>query len=177
MPTDATAPFHAPARYALSLLAAALLLSSCSGSDDAAGPKPSDPPERSRTSASSLPAKPSPTPLQAADGSDVKACRNADCEILLRGTVEIPVRPSFGVVGFTLSHEEPNTVTFDVQRPEYGNASGYIAGTGFLSLANGVTVTVEEIDSRGAVLRFEPKAKDRKNDRAAGSEGLSLING
>ncbi|WP_052770338.1 hypothetical protein [Streptomyces sp. CNQ-509] len=177
MPTDATAPFHAPARYALSLLAAVLLLSSCSDSDDAADAKPSDRPERSRTSASPSPKKPSPTPLHAADGSDVKACWNADCEILLRGTAEIPVRPGFGITGFTLGHEKPNTMTFDVRRPEYGNASGYIAGTGFLSLANGVTVTIKEIDSRGAVLRFEPKAKDRKSDRAAGSEGLSLING
>lgn len=186
-PITAASP---PARYALpllvaALLVAALLVSSCSDSDDKADSKPSNrpaeqssPAEQSRTSAPPSPrTTPSPTPPRAADGSNVKACRNADCEILLRGSAEIPVRPSFGFTKFTLSYEKPKTVTFDVQRPEYGAVSGYIGGKGFLSLANGVTVTIKEIDSRGAVLRFEPKAMDRNNDQASGSEGLSIVGG
>lgn len=180
MRTPLTAPLPAPARYGLPLLVAALFISSCSDSGDEADSKPSDrPTEQKRASAppSPPPKKPSPTPLRAADGSDVKACRDANCEILLRGAARIPVHPRLGFTMFKLAYEKPRTVTFDVQRPEYGNVSGYIGGTGYLSLANGVTVTVKKIDSQGAVLRFEPKAQDRHNDQASGSEGLSLING
>jgi len=166
-----------PARCGL-LFAAGLLASACgaggtgsegTGSDGTGAGKAA--PSRA---ASSPPAETSAPPtLEAADGSDVTACRKADCEILVEGAVDVPLATRFGITDFDVRHEAPNTVTFEYARPDTEHVAE-IKGTGMLALASGVKVTIEEIDDTGAVLRFEPKTLDPENDKASGSHGVHL---
>ena len=113
---------------------------------------------------------------KAADGGDLSACRDATCEVVVRESADIPLDGRFGCESFHVTVKAPDTVSFVVLRPEYGNLTGYIRGTGYLSLANGVTMTVVRVDGSDAELRFEPKAEDRHNDRARGSKGLGIYN-
>jgi hypothetical protein len=167
----------------LPLLITTLLLpvTACSSTADDSGEAPSKSTARpskstetpSRTAISSpSPQRPSAPPaLSAADGSDLKACRDADCEIVIRGAAHIPLDPKLGVTRFLLTYVSPNEVTFEVDRAELNSVSGYIKGTGFLGLTNGVKVTVKKINASGAVLRFEPKTTDPDNNQVSASEG------
>lgn len=80
----------------------------------------------------------------------------------------------FGCSEFFVTYATPNRVVFEVRRPKLGDVHVSIMGTGYLGLANGVTVTAEKIDASGAVLRFSPTTSDTKHDKASGAEGLSM---
>ncbi|GAA1295507.1 hypothetical protein GCM10009634_50220 [Saccharothrix xinjiangensis] len=92
----------------------------------------------------------------------------------MSGTVQVPLAPGFGCAGFTVTHGAPNKVDFTVVRTEMRTVRANLMGTGYLSLGNGVTVTIEEVSPTGAVLRFEPRAEDPTRDTARASEGLRI---
>jgi hypothetical protein len=113
--------------------------------------------------------------LRARNGSEVKACRKANCEILIRGAVSIPLDPRFGCNRFTVTYAAPNQVRIMVERSRLNDVRVIIKGTGYVGLANEVTVTVKKIDASGAVLGFSPTTADTGNDNARGTDGLSMF--
>ncbi|MQA94388.1 MAG: hypothetical protein GEV11_06925 [Streptosporangiales bacterium] len=154
-------------------LVAVALLPACSliGAGSGASPSPTAKPAKKAAAP-----KPTPTPtaLIAKDGTDLKACKKADCQVIIRGDVDVPVQQRYGIYQLHLTHSPPNQLTFTVLRTQLGPVNGYLAGTGYVSLANGVTFTVEKMSPKGAVVRFERKALDDDNDKASGSDGLAL---
>jgi hypothetical protein len=159
------------ARHVLPLLITALLAPACARTP--AGPDPESG-SAAPTTVTGGPETSAPPALTAADGADVTACTDADCEILVDAAAGIPLDPTFGCRRFIVTYVTPNQVTFEVGRSELSDVNASIKGTGYLSLGNGVTVTVEKIDDSGAVLRFSPTAQDTKNDKGSGSEGFSI---
>ncbi|MGP3970493.1 hypothetical protein [Streptomyces sp. 6N223] len=180
MRTPTTAKIAAP------LLLSALLLPACSSSsddtapDDAARDSEAAPrnPTPSPTTPSPTPTptpthEPTPTPsesppLPAEDGTDVEACRQADCEIYVE-EAEIPLDPEFGFSLFVVSADPAsNVMLVGTERPEFGEVGAIIEGTGYVSFANGVTVTVVAFGETGAVLRFESRATDPEDTVSGG---------
>lgn len=87
---------------------------------------------------------------------------------------DLSLDPTFGCNKFIVTYTTPNQVTFYVDRSKMNDVHASILGTGYLGLANGVTVTVEKIDASGAVLRASPTTADTKNDKGSGTEGFSI---
>jgi hypothetical protein len=181
------------ARLAAPVLLAALLLPACSSSSDntdadadadtgaaastSAAPRSPDPSPSPALSPSGTPTptqtEAEPLPLPAEDGRNLDACRQADCEVYVEASGLIPLAPRFGVSDFAVDVQD-STVTFIVKRRELKDVAGYLVGTGYLSLTNGVTMTVDSISETGAVLRFEPRATD-PDDALVGGEGSMLF--
>lgn len=105
---------------------------------------------------------------------DVGACVNAECEILLTGAVDIPLAAQFGMSEFWFAYGPPNQVSFRTTADGRRPFNGVVKGTGHISLAAGVTVTIERVDSTGAVIRLESKTDDPSSNNASGSEGLMV---
>lgn len=160
-----------PAKPALPLVAAALLLPGCSMIGAGSEPSPTASPAKKPAAA---PKTTPPPVLTAADGTNLKACKEADCQVIIRDKADIPIGREFGIYDFRLTHTAPNRLSFTIIRTELGLVDGYVAGTGEVSLANGVTFTVEKMTPKGAVLRFEPKAAKKDSDTVNGSEGAAL---
>ncbi|MGN9913243.1 hypothetical protein ACTMTJ_37455 [Phytohabitans sp. LJ34] len=141
----------------------------------------STPSEAGSTSASATASAPTSsastqTPLTAANGTDVRACRNADCEILISGQVEIPLAPKFGCTRFAVVYFPPNRVAFNVDCAKTGNVTGYFLGRGTLRLVIAVTLEVDKIDGTGAVLHFLPKntTEDPTRNQVSGQDGAAF---
>ena len=163
-------------------LVAAVLAAGCAAGETTAEhgegrPDRSGPAERSSgsTPSDASAASASPDRTAAEDGTDLSACRDADCEVVVRDSADIPLDRRFGCDLFRVTPRQPDQVRFVVLRSQTNDVNGYIGGTGYLSLANGVTMTVVRADGDSAVLRFEPRAEDPRNDRASGSTGLGLF--
>lgn len=157
---------------ALVVLALSACTSRVAGTGSAAeNPRPDTSTPSSTPSSSSSPA---PTPPK--DGTDVTACADADCEIALTGAATIPLDPAFGCESFVVTYTTPNKVSVNAVRTEISSVDAYIMGTGHIGLANGVKITVERIDDKGAVLRFTPETMDPTSDVTAGSEGAGSYN-
>ena len=156
-------------RRAVPLLVPVLLVPACSSSS----------PERpaAAKSTTSAPKSPAPSPsLTAANGTDVKACKKGDCEIVVRGkTADIPLAETFGIHKLYVTHVPPNKMNYVVLRTNGQLTRAYHRGTGMFSLAYGPKITVTRLDETGAVLRFEPKKGDKKNDRISGSLGAGFL--
>ena len=163
-------------RKAAALLVIAFGLTACSSKAPEAAPSSSSPPSATTTS-KPTPTTTAPPPLAAANGSDVKACQKADCQILLTGAADVPLAAKFGVHQFSLKYVAPNRVEFTMIRTKMGYSRGYIAGEGHLSFANGLSLDVERVDATGAVLRFLPKTDNPKADTGNSSEGLAIYGG
>lgn len=99
---------------------------------------------------------PLPAP-SAANGTDVRACREARCEILVRGRVTVPLSPRFGFTTFTITFVPPNRTLFAAADAQGGSFQGEIGGMGELS-TNGIVVRVIAVGPAGAVLRFAPRS-------------------
>ncbi|MFI6505930.1 hypothetical protein [Nonomuraea typhae] len=160
---------------ALPAISMALLIGAC-GSPQRPAAAPTSAAATFTPTPSSAAPTPTPTPpeLTAKDGSNVKACRKGDCEIHVRGTVRVPLDRKFGMPSFIVIHKPPNEVRFQISRPASGDVEAYVAGTGYIALANGIKVTVKMIDGSGAVLRFQRKTVDPRNDLSEGSEGTGI---
>jgi len=80
------------------LTAAALLiplsLAACGGQGSGTITEASD---SATATATASPASPSTTPLEAADGTDLGACFDGECEVLITGPVDIELDPELGV--------------------------------------------------------------------------------
>lgn len=118
----------------------------------------------------------STAPLVAADGTDLTACGDADCEVLINAQVEIPLAPSFDCAGFAVVYFAPDRVAFNVDCTGTGYVTGYFLGRGALRLVNGVTIEVDKIDSTGAVLHFLPRTttKDPGRNQVSGEFGAAF---
>ena len=94
-------------------------------------------------------------PAVAKDGSNLKACGDAACEVLIKGTHRVPMAKRFGIVEILL-RTSPDRLEFYVDRRSGDDTSGWVDGTGNVSLADGIKITIVRNDRRGALLRFEP---------------------
>lgn len=175
-----------PAPLIPALLVPALVLTACSsGTTATSGPAPSGS-SATRTRPSTTPPKaPAPrTPvpktspprasaspaLKAADGTDVKACRDASCEIVVHRTADIPLS-GFGFSSFVFTHVAADRLTFAVVRPASSDVNGYFSGPGYIGFSNGVKATVERLDASGFVLRLQPKTVDPNDDELVTTRG------
>lgn len=113
-------------------------------------------------------------PLSAANGTDVKSCSNADCEIVITGEVTIPMARKFDCTTFIMRHAAPHKVSFSVDCAETGVVNGYVLGKGTIRLANSVAIEIDRNDSAGAVLHFLPKTDDPGRNKASGEFGASI---
>lgn len=142
---------HRAATVAVSVL----VLSGCGGSGTGTdGRSSATPPSLAPVSASPSPS-PSPSPTgalpEAADGTDLDACYDGECEILLTEPVDIPVDPEvygFDTLSITAIDEELVTVKAIVP----GGFASVNVGTEGYGVVQGVTVSALAIGEEGAVL-------------------------
>jgi hypothetical protein len=115
-------------------------------------------------------------PLVAANGTDLTACGDADCEVLINAQVEIPLVPAFDCTRFAVVYFTPNRVAFNVDCTGSGYVTGYFLGGGALRLVNGITMEVDKIDDTGAVLHFLPRTttKDPGRNEVSGEFGAAF---
>ena len=125
------------------------------GRDSGAGRCPDDlGPDHAPTPTPAATASSEPAP--AATGStDLAACRDARCEIVVRGKVEIPLDPKFGFSSFTVTFVPPDRTLFAATGTDGGSLRGGIGGAGRLT-ANGISIEVVSTTGSSVVLRFTP---------------------
>ncbi|MEH1099590.1 hypothetical protein [Micromonospora sp. CPCC 205561] len=148
------------------LPAVVLVLTACGSSGGTSGagtPSAGTAPAAASTAPAATPAEspssgvvPSPSTLSAENGTDVRACRDGTCEIVVRGKVEVPLDRRFGFTEFTVTFVPPNRTQFFGGDPVNGNLRGHVDGTGELN-ANDISVRIVTISDSGAVLRFSPR--------------------
>ncbi|WP_432853147.1 hypothetical protein ACQPXB_17105 [Amycolatopsis sp. CA-161197] len=129
---------------------------------------PPPPPEPIVTppSVSTVPAEPTTTTsaaLAAKDGSDLTACRDGSCDVLIHGSVTVPLDARFGTRRLTLTLSPPDRLDFAVDRTELPDIKGHFRGEGYVSLANRITVTVLDVDPTGAVIRVSPSSESSQD--------------
>ena len=169
------------------VIACCLALTACS-----AAPQPNAEPSKAAPSPSTAAPSPStaapspstvaPSPSTVAPSKEaepsystnLKDCADGTCEVLLTSSGGLTPAKKFGIGRITLTHIPPNRLNFTVVRANDSTVTGYVGGDGYLSLSAGPTITIERHNEDGALLRFEPKGRDRKNDTASGSDGVSL---
>ncbi|MFI7676871.1 hypothetical protein [Actinophytocola sp. NPDC049390] len=161
-------PIH-DARRLVAVSALTLLLAACTnemaGSPIGTGQIVDEDPSASAPgpSGTGTPAPPSPTNEDippAADGSDVKACYDGTCEVMLRAPVKIPFDPKTGLVELNLTR---------VDGVDGAQLSGTAVGGGTVSVSvyadpgfestatvNGFTITALYTVDGVAVLRMSP---------------------
>jgi hypothetical protein len=136
-----------------------LTLAACS-----AEPPPAPSASAPASSSAAVSATPSPT-----YSTDLKDCIDGECEVLLTASGNLRPHRRFDIDRITLTHVHPDRLEYVVIRADGSRVSGYVGGAGYLSMATGPTITVVRHDEDGALLRFAPEARDRKNDVASGS--------
>ncbi|WIX77658.1 hypothetical protein QRX50_40675 [Amycolatopsis carbonis] len=117
-------------------------------------------------SVSTVPARPTTTTassLAAKDGSDLTACRDGSCDVLIHGSVTVPLDARFGTRRLTLTQSPPDRLDFAIDRTELPDTKGHFRGEGYVSLANRITVTVLDIDATGAVIRVSPSSESSED--------------
>ena len=143
------------ARRALSLLPVLVVAASCSSVAGTPQAVPTTTTTTATTTTSSTP--PTPSPGSAADGTDLTACVDSDCEVYVIGVTTIPIDPRFGFPSYVVTHEPSGRNRVDAEDPVNGNLHAYLDGTGHLE-ADDVRMEVVSTDATGAVLRFTPRA-------------------
>ncbi|WP_326834403.1 hypothetical protein VSH64_05670 [Amycolatopsis rhabdoformis] len=120
-------------------------------------------------SVSTVPSEPTSAPrpttaaLSAPDGSDLAACRDGSCDVVIHGKVTVPLEPRFGTRALVLTQSAPDRLAFDADRTELPRVKGHFRGEGYVSLANKITVTVLAIDATGAVIRVSPSSESAQD--------------
>ncbi|GAB3415855.1 hypothetical protein [Flindersiella endophytica] len=126
----------------------------------------------SRSSAKATPT-PTPTPaLTAADGTDVSACSDVECEILVRPGTAIPVPKSSGVGDLKVTKVTADRVTLTgrvIGDSSFGGcyagncdvdsdhgAVTIVLGDDSLGTENGVGIRVHDISGGAAIIELEP---------------------
>lgn len=123
------------------------------------------------------PASTTPAPFPtAADGSDVAACRDGNCEIVVSGPVEIPLEREFGVDRLAITAIAADGVqcraeTSRAQTLEWSVSTGQVYASddgeiyyvefsqlqaGSTASANQISLRVVALDGERAVLDFSP---------------------
>jgi hypothetical protein len=143
---------HRAAAVAVSVL----VLSGCGGSGTGTdGRSSAAPPSRSPSVAASPSRSPSPSPTgalpEAADGTDLDACYDGECEVLVTEPVDIPVDPAvYGFDTLSITAIEEDLVTVVAVVP--GGFASVNIGTEGQGVVQGVTVSASAIGKEGAVL-------------------------
>ncbi|MGH8795287.1 MAG: hypothetical protein ACRDXX_21925 [Stackebrandtia sp.] len=138
-------------RTAFAIATFAFLLAGCAGpetgdlqepQDDAAADEPSD----------ADPSQGDDTLPEAADGTDVGACYDGECEIVATALLDIPVDPKFGVDLLSVTAIENDVVTLQGTGP--GALATLNIGMDAYGVLNGIRVEVTAIVDAEAVLSF-----------------------
>lgn len=146
----------------LAAVAAALALTACSADEPASEPDPSASTGAPSTAATETPteASPSPdptpslpvddTPLEAADGDDIDACYDGECEVEVTASTVIPFDPDTGIESYTIGVITADSV-------EIGTHIGAVqAGIGTCSSINDVAFTLRSVTDETAIVAFFP---------------------
>lgn len=152
-----------------------LLIGGCSAGGPPVGPAPGSAAVSSPVASpvpSAAVARPTAS-LTAADGTDLEACADADCQVLIGGQAEVRPVPSIGVDGVILTYRGPDSFSIGAGRGSY-YVDCDLTGTGYLSMAWGVTVTVEGYTPGGAIVRITPESEGDDAHRGSGTEAFSL---
>ncbi|GAA4906022.1 hypothetical protein LX16_3431 [Stackebrandtia albiflava] len=142
-------------RKALVLIVLTATLAGCGGSQTGELTEPVDgePGGPAETGAPAETGSPSEAGLpEAADGSDLTACEDGNCEVVVTESDEIPVDPAFGVDLFTVESIEQDTVT--VQATGAGTYLRVTISPSGAGSLNGILVKVVAVDGDRAVLNF-----------------------
>ncbi len=160
-------PVRRSHRWATGIALAALSLSAvagCGGSDRAGGPSPSTPPAPAPPSPKRPSARPTPSPtptpsISTADGRDVRACADGDCQIAVSAPVTFPFAGPAGRATLAVTKVGPNDIEYKVTA--HGNESaGGASGRG-----EGC-VTVLRADGGGNSCGAVPKPASRPRAQA-----------
>ncbi|MDQ8705490.1 hypothetical protein RCO28_23760 [Streptomyces sp. LHD-70] len=152
------------------VLLAAVTLTACGGSTDdgkALSPSP-------KTSPTPRPT-PSPTPsLTAEDGHDIKACADADCEVLISEPVEVSFDGPGGKAALSVTEVGPDKVAYTVKSAN-GRSRGSASGPG-----QGCLTVLRENGSGNSCGRVGTAAPEAQPDAvvvqlAAGEDGTALL--
>ncbi|MGH4012280.1 MAG: hypothetical protein ACRDTH_29650 [Pseudonocardiaceae bacterium] len=105
-----------------------------------------------------LSSAPTAEPPPAADGSDIGACFDGECEVSVSGPVRIPLDGRSGFDAVAVEAIEPNSVRFRVEYPNgFGTGSASPGGTvTFSNGTSGTKLTVVAIDAGTAVIKMFP---------------------
>ncbi|RFU86672.1 hypothetical protein DY218_11075 [Streptomyces triticagri] len=117
---------------AVAALLAAAALTACGGgqdnADDTAAPGDGKTKSSPAPATSSPPAKPSPS-FTAADGDDLDACKDADCEVTVSEPVTIRFKGPAGPTTLSVTEVARNKVEYTV-KSDNGRSSGGATGPG-----------------------------------------------
>ncbi|WP_414941012.1 hypothetical protein [Amycolatopsis sp. cmx-11-51] len=93
-------------------------------------------------------------PLVAADGTDLKACRDGDCEVILKPKDKIAFEARLRVTHIAVDSVSADGVTLSAALPS-GTRSSFSGSAG---ATNGIAYTVNAVKDGKAVVKFTPKA-------------------
>lgn len=138
------------------VLTIAAVLVGC-GSAPAAPPAPGSAGSSTPTTSSSPSAPASPVP-PAADGTNLDACRDGRCEVVVRSGTVIPLDPSFGVARLLVARVGDGSAKLE-QTEEGGSGMNTASGgEGSTITTDGLTVTVESVSGDAAVVSLHPSS-------------------
>jgi hypothetical protein len=130
------------------------LLGGCAGSQEQGTASPEPP------AADASPSPTAPAPPEAADGTDLEACADADCEVLVESGDEFTMDGSHGVDrfvvdavgedGLDVSGYGPGTTLSGHLPPPNGDEPGGVF------VMNGFEITLVAVTDSGGVVRLAP---------------------
>lgn len=139
---------------------AALLAMALAGSGSPSGGVTPQPIEQIATTSQMILQSSAPTtaPPPAADGSNIGACYDGECEVAISESVRIPLDGRSGFDAVTVEAIESNNVRFRVGYP-HGSGSGSASPGSTVTFKNGtggIRITVIAIDAGTAVIKISP---------------------
>ncbi len=137
-----------------------LLVAGCGGTGGAQRRPAATPPPTTRSASPSVPPSSAPpisaTLPAAANGTDVDACAQGRCEILVTGPVAIPVNPGTGIASLSVSGISPDGVDFLATTTDgtTTNMLGQLPNQGGPSQVNHLAVLVVAYTGHSAVIQL-----------------------
>ncbi len=150
-------------RTVLTALAVGGATVACGGSTTAPPATPPSPPVPARTSASAASSSAAPTTSAAphpfpaaADGTNLRACADGDCEILVTGPVTIRLAKGLGMSSLDITAVSPAGVDFQSVSPSgmVASATGQTPNQGGASSIDKLSFEVVALEGSKAVVRF-----------------------
>ncbi len=149
------------ARTVLTTLTVAGAVSACGGSPTASTTTPPSSPAPASTSATAASSSAAPTTSKApfptaADGTNLRACADGDCEILVTGPVTIRFNRSLGMSSLDITAVSSAGVDFQSVSPSgmVVSAMGQTPNQGGASSINKLSFEVVALEGSKAVVRF-----------------------
>lgn len=139
-------------RLLVTVLVATPLLAACGS--EAPPPAPAAPPPASAPARASAPAIPPPSPAgdaaTAADGDDLAACVDGDCEVTVRSGTAIRVAPELGIDRVVIDDVGDRRARITIEPSDGGTVTA--SGSGPRSSYGDLTVRVERVVGDSAVV-------------------------